>query len=438
VDRAARPPRAVALAFYPRALSNDPLELEHLSGVMERLVQLHHPNVVAPTGIEAVGDDLAAVTVWRDAVTLREILDAGGPLPSDLAARIAADVCAGLGHAHGRAEPVAHGLIGPEAVLVDESGSAALSGFGMSGVSSVSDDLVGVGKLLHECLVGKPLEQPAAALEAPGVPASLAAVVNAACAADGEGAFPTAEALGEAIALAAPLAPREEVAAHLEAIVPAGTGLRAQRRRRIDAALGVAPSAEAEEITDEDIVCAPTPAPAEAPAPGDVAAPPANPAAPVRLGPRVPVWAALAMSIASAAIGFGLAWFAPWNAQARERLAAEARAPADAPPPAPVPSASAVPTASAVPSSYEPPPPKRSSVRQPAAPRRDSRAGLLEVTAPDGAEIWLDGRRIGTGNTRRSIPAGDHRVEVRHAGAKVGERFHVASGETWTYAVTPR
>jgi hypothetical protein len=63
--------------------------------------------------------------------------------------------------------------------------------------------------------------------------------------------------------------------------------------------------------------------------------------------------------------------------------------------------------------------------------------GLLDVTAPEGAEIWLDGRRIGKGSTRRQIPEGDHRVEVRHHGAVVRERFHVAPGESWTYAVTP-
>jgi hypothetical protein len=64
--------------------------------------------------------------------------------------------------------------------------------------------------------------------------------------------------------------------------------------------------------------------------------------------------------------------------------------------------------------------------------------GLLDVTAPDGAEIWLDGRRIGKGSMRRQIPEGDHRVEVRHRGAVVGERFQVAPGESWTYAVTPQ
>jgi uncharacterized protein affecting Mg2+/Co2+ transport len=64
--------------------------------------------------------------------------------------------------------------------------------------------------------------------------------------------------------------------------------------------------------------------------------------------------------------------------------------------------------------------------------------GLLDVTAPEGAEIWLDGRRIGKGSTRRQIREGDHRVEVRHGGAIVGERFQVAPGESWTYAVTPQ
>jgi hypothetical protein len=51
--------------------------------------------------------------------------------------------------------------------------------------------------------------------------------------------------------------------------------------------------------------------------------------------------------------------------------------------------------------------------------------------------VFLDGKRIGTGILRTQIPAGDHRVEVRLGGARVGERFSVAPGETWTYVVNP-
>lgn len=150
------------------------------------------------------------------------------------------------------------------------------------------------------------------------------------------------------------------------------------------------------------------------------------------------------MTLGGAVLGFALARLAPWNdfALAPARPSAEARASADASGSAPV--ASAAPGAldeTPVPAGARPAPKKKpSSLRRPvaSADRKDSSTGLVDVTAPDGAEIWLDGRRIGTGSTRRRIAPGAHRVEVRHRGAKVGESFHVEPGETWTYAVTPR
>jgi hypothetical protein len=546
VDHGSHPPRAVVLAFYPRALADDAGRLGRLAGEMERAALLFHPNVLAPVGIEAVGDEFAAVTVWRDAVTVRDVLDAGGRLPPDIAARIAADVCAGLAHAHGGAEPVVHGLLRPDAVLLDGSGTAAVSGFGMPGGSGVPDDLLGVGDLLHECLTGEPPEGPSVPLAKLGIPEPLAAVVNRARAAEPEGRYPTADALGAALAEAVPLAAHETVAAYVEAFVPAGSGVRAERRRKIEAALAATTSAAPEEISEHDIVGAATPPPgavavpaaelapardrieadaipraspsaaplppviaaatvaappqtaatatatptanpnptptatptanptatatatpaatptappaaaatpaATPPAPPPAAAtppPPATPLAPAPAraerrreparGPRVPLGLALAMSLAGVVVGYALARL-PWNLlEERTRPAPEARAPGPAAPADPAAPAAPPPRA----------PPRRAAASAPDKRRESARildaladakvagTGFLDVTAPEGAEVWLDGRRVGTGSTRKEIPEGDHRVEVRYQGAKVAERFHVAPRETWTYAVTP-
>jgi hypothetical protein len=74
-----------------------------------------------------------------------------------------------------------------------------------------------------------------------------------------------------------------------------------------------------------------------------------------------------------------------------------------------------------------------------ARPARASPAptGTLDVTAPEDAEVLLDGKRIGRGNVRMSVRAGPHRIVVRRAGATAAERFIVEPGETWTYTVTP-
>jgi hypothetical protein len=61
----------------------------------------------------------------------------------------------------------------------------------------------------------------------------------------------------------------------------------------------------------------------------------------------------------------------------------------------------------------------------------------LSVSAPDDADVFLDGKRIGRGTLRTEIAAGAHRLEVRRGDAKVSERFSVEPNETWTYEVTP-
>lgn len=506
VDRESSPPRAVVLALYPRTLSDDPGRLARLSGEMERAARLFHPNVLAPVGIEAVGGDLAAVTVWRDAITLRELLDAGGRLPSDVAARIAVDVCAGLAHAHGRPEPVVHGLLQPDAVLLDESGLAVVAGFGMPGGSSASDDLLGVGELLHELLAGEPPEDPSAPLDVPGVPEALAAVVRQARALEPEARPSTAEALGEGLARAVPIASHGAVAAYVEAIVPPGSGLRAERRRKIEAAIAALAAATPEEISEQDIVEAATPAPGEVvalepaaapvapggasisrespsredpvrsdpePAPPSAApasiptpvpsstahstgkgtgavdgSPPVHPVSRTARGGRVPLWVAIAMCLGGIAIGFALARLGPRAgfAGAPEAAPAEAPVQARAVPPEPSPAATSTqqvgppPVAAPRPVSKSTREKKRASVRRAAASAPEKEAGMafLEVSAPGEAEVWLDGRLVGEGSTRRPIREGSHRVEVRHRGARVGESFHVAPGETWKYVVTPR
>ncbi|HUL60827.1 MAG TPA: PEGA domain-containing protein [Anaeromyxobacteraceae bacterium] len=552
VDRGTRPPRAVVLALYPREVSEDPGRLGRLSGDVERAARLFHPNVLAPVGIEPVESDLAAVTVWRDAVSLREVLDAGGRLPSDVAARIAADVCAGLDHAHGRPEPVVHGALRPEAILIGPDGVAAVSGFGMPGRAAAADDLRGAGALLYECLAGEPPPDPVRALDDPGVAAALAAVVDRALAADAAARYPSAAAMAEGVSKAVSPAPHAAVASYVDAILPVEEGERAARRSRVDDALAAALASAAgpEEISEDAIVGAATPLPQDLVARTAAGDPTPSPAAveddlivgeitpdPTKEGPpsalsrpsprpppapdveptpmpqagggeaartipipapprrhRAPLIAAAVMGAAGFALGLWLAANLP--PATPNPTAAGAPAPTATATPAPTATAPPPPTAPPTPSpTASPPPPKRApppgkpSVAIPADPpgdvyvdgrkvgrtpltvavakgtreirlrdpgrgldvrrRVDVRGpatavrfqvgtGLLDVNAPDGAEVWLDGHRIATGSVARlEIYEGDHRIEVRHRGAKVGEPFHLDAGETFTYAVSP-
>jgi hypothetical protein len=126
--------------------------------------------------------------------------------------------------------------------------------------------------------------------------------------------------------------------------------------------------------------------------------------------------------------------------------------------PGAVPSGVAVPPVAApvplpVPEAAEKPAPTPPPARERAAPRRAKASpkpaasgggtgtplakGFLDVSAPAGAEVLLDGRRVGVGSVRVEAPVGRHHVEVRHGGAKVQEAFNLGPGETWTYSVTP-
>lgn len=65
------------------------------------------------------------------------------------------------------------------------------------------------------------------------------------------------------------------------------------------------------------------------------------------------------------------------------------------------------------------------------------RRGSLKVTAPQDAEVFVDGKRVGRGDVKVDLWEGNHVVEARLGEARVHEKFTLGPGETWTYDVTP-
>ena len=163
-------------------------------------------------------------------------------------------------------------------------------------------------------------------------------------------------------------------------------------------------------------------------------------------GLRVSLVGAIAMCLGGAVGGFALARLAPGIPflELTGASAGDLRARAEPRTADPVPAAAALaetsPSAPARRASEPAPAKKRQSVRHADARElvKTFGSGVLVVTAPADAEVWLDGRRIGKGNTRKQVPAGSHRIEVRQGRAKVSEPFRLEGGETWTYAVTPQ
>ena len=518
VDRGG-PARAVVLAYPPARVGDDPERLAALVRDAEAAARVHHPHVLPVAGLETVGGAPAVVEVHRPGASVRDLLDAGGRLPPDVAARVVADACAGVAAIHALdprdGRPLAHGALAAERVLVLESGAALVSGLATGAGTDPVADVRALAAILYECLAGEPPASPAAVLDAPGVAAPLAAVVDRALGAVPGGPFASAAALGAAIADALAPATWGAVAAYVEVVLPAGGGERAALTRLVTRALGSrvagAPGAP-DEISAELIVdgfdLRPTPmlgtplVPAQGPAvpipppqrvalapppppivcaaalPRPAPPPPADRAAtfPAPRGTSARSRAPVVAAAVCVSIGFALGFAStrgfeiPSVDSVRRALARSTPAPASpaTPPESPAPArapgqaepatgtsasiASAAPTSPST-EAVEPARPERSAAASQAsrgrgaAPARPPRTvaaapkpaqkGFLDVTAPEEAEVFLDGKRIGTGSVRREIPDGAHRIEVRLGAAAVAERFTVAPGETWTYEVTP-
>ncbi|BDG06114.1 PEGA domain-containing protein [Anaeromyxobacter oryzae] len=259
LDRAGGAPHPVILALAPAELADDPARLAALARDAEAAARVRHPNLVPSLGLETVGDALALASEAPDGVTLEALLEAGGRLPPDVAARVVADAAAGVAALHavdaGDGHPLTHGALSPAWLSIGSDGVTRVSGAAAgAGAGGPAADVRALAAILHLCLSGEPSAEPPRPLDGPGVPGALAAVVDAAL-----GAVPvdagakSAAAFGEAIGGALPLAPHEHVAAYLEAILPSdGAGRMALARRLAEARAELTAGDEAARASDAD------------------------------------------------------------------------------------------------------------------------------------------------------------------------------------------
>jgi len=471
---------AEAAARYRHPLSVSVMGLESV-GDGPAVVESYRPGVALREALDAAGRMPAPVAA-RVALDLCEAV----------AALHAFDA--------GDGRPLVHGAIAPDRVWMGDQGQAELCGLGTGGGKDPTDDVRGVADVLAWCLSGeKPGERfdapgvppsiasvvtryrspasavlgPAALSEAiaagvkpaPATREEVAAWVSSALP-PGKGARAERsrlieEALGpEARFGGAAAGSRGKVAQPKEEPGPAPAPEPTEPTEEVgadqifdQAALSAKTMPMMRAITDEEVAAArarsgisslpdpdvhvePTPIAVSADAARTFAAPrPAEPPARAIL---------VAVGLVFGAIGFG-------GGFALSR-AGDPPAPAT-PPPAPP---------AAVPASTYPPPlpapspePSRPARAEPAASkkaRKEARSapagsadpapagapGMLTVTAPDGAEVRVDGKLLGKGSLKREVPPGKHRIEIRLGEARTTEGFEMEAGGTYAYEVTPR
>ncbi|HET6438330.1 MAG TPA: PEGA domain-containing protein [Anaeromyxobacter sp.] len=440
LDRRGASAGPVVLSFAPPALLDDPRRLAALARDAEAGARVRHPNAVPLLGLETVEEQLALVEPYRAGTTLRALLDSSGRLPPELALRVATDTAAGLSAVHavdpGDGQPLAHGALTAERILVGEDGGSLLQGLGAGGGRSPAEDVRALAAVLVEALSGDPPSTPPRPLDAPGVPAAVAAVLDRALGAVPGERFETAAGLAAALSAAQPPASPDAVAVYLSAAAPAPVPF-------------VSP--EAPEVSAELIAPGPDPlaggglVAAEASPPPDAAI---TFPAPVATGQRRRSGALILAGLALLGFGTGLliAWLWPavpvTQASRREpappitvRSGADASqgSPASEPTAQP-PGPPTAPPAVAVP----PSPPASAAIAAPAprpppaeAPKKVAAPSVLVTSAPPG-EVLVDGKSAGHTPALVEVSSGEHEIRVRDRaqGVDVRRKVHVKAPAT--------
>jgi serine/threonine-protein kinase len=92
--------------------------------------QLQHPNIVSVFGARSRGDLLVMLMAFVEGRSLDAVLQEQGPLPLQVAGRLAADVASALQYAH--EHKVIHRDVKPANVLLASNGGALVSDFGIA------------------------------------------------------------------------------------------------------------------------------------------------------------------------------------------------------------------------------------------------------------------------------------------------------------------
>jgi serine/threonine protein kinase len=265
--------RDVALKILRPAFADDPALVARFQREADAIASIDHPNVVKVLGHGSADGSHYIAMELVEGPTLQELIRARGRLSEDDARYLGEQIAAGLAAAHERG--VIHRDLKPANILIDASGTAKVSDFGIAHLASMTQltrtgeilgtprylapeqisgkvdartDLYALGLVLYELVSGAPpfdgetafeiarkqLRQRPRALRdaAPGVSRGFETIALRALQKDPAKRFPTAAAMCEALRppVAAPVAAmaarvRRPTVAASRSFVPAAVAL---------------------------------------------------------------------------------------------------------------------------------------------------------------------------------------------------------------------
>ncbi len=280
-DNKARP---VVIIWVPEAAEKDSELLAKIKRETEHAANLDHPHIVTVFGFATLEEGHARVVEFADGESLRKILDTCKKLPPRVATRVILDACTAVHYAHvagnDDGEPLVHGDLRPETLLISFQGVTKITGYGalafapreLGGqrvkgrrVHSAPEQIIGgreavsiltdvylLGITLYECLTGNvPWAEQAEYFDhavltlplppaTPGdLPENFEAILLKACSKKALDRYPTPLAMREALeaAAGAEVATDEELSKFLETLFPQSHELRSARRHTIDAGI---------------------------------------------------------------------------------------------------------------------------------------------------------------------------------------------------------
>ncbi len=137
--------RPVALKLLPPSMAAEPTLRERFMREARTAAKLSQPNIVPIYAVDEVGSFVFFTMAYVDGETLGAAIRRRGPLPAGDAARILREVAWALAYAH--AQGVVHRDVKPDNILLEGSGRALVTDFGIAQVRE-GPGLTGIGEVL--------------------------------------------------------------------------------------------------------------------------------------------------------------------------------------------------------------------------------------------------------------------------------------------------